>query len=142
MRVHWRHERLSVAMALADALHHSAQPRAKPETPPDREAEFYALSESSVVLGGCRPPPLQEARPQGSIASHGVNTETLVLDVPMLRVIDEDPPVDHDLFLAILEPRAEQKSRERRAARMRRRKRKKTEEEEASQSCLRSRTSL
>ena len=47
--MHWRHERLSVAMALADALHHSAQPRAKPEeaeqydalrrqmTPPDRE---------------------------------------------------------------------------------------------------------
>ena len=24
--MHWRHERLSVAMALADALHHSVQP--------------------------------------------------------------------------------------------------------------------
>ena len=71
LRMHWRHERLSVAMTLADALHHSAQPRAKPGeaeqydaprrqmTPPDREAEFYALSESSVVLGGCRPPLLR-----------------------------------------------------------------------------------
>ena len=78
-----RHERLSVAMALADALHHSAQPKAKPGEaeqndaprrqvrPPDREAEFHAMSESSVVLGG-RPPPLEEARPQGSIARHGV----------------------------------------------------------------------
>ena len=54
-----------------------------------------------------------------------MNTETLVLDVPMLRVIDEDPPFDHDLFLALLEPWSEQKSRERREARMRRRKRKK-----------------
>ena len=34
--MHWRHERLSVAMALADALHHSVQPRAKPG-----EAEQY-----------------------------------------------------------------------------------------------------
>ena len=54
-----------------------------------------------------------------------MNTETPVLDVPMLRVIDEDPTFDHDLFLALLEPRAEQKSRERREARMRRRTRKK-----------------
>ena len=54
-----------------------------------------------------------------------MNTETLVLDVPMLRVIDEDPPFDHDLFLALLEPWSEQKRRERREARMRPRKRKK-----------------
>ena len=59
--MHWRHERLSVAMALADAPHHSAQPRAKPGeaeqydaprrqmTPPDREAEFYCW-----VVAGCR----------------------------------------------------------------------------------------
>ena len=79
----------------------------------------------SSIHCGCRPPPLEEARPQGSIARHGVNTETLVLDVPLLRVIDEDPPFDHDPFLALLEPWAEQKSRERREARMRRRKRKK-----------------
>ena len=129
--MHWRHERLSVAMALADALHHSDQPRAKPgeaeqyDAPwrqmnlPDREAEFYVMSESSVVLGG-QPPPLEEARPQGSIARHGVNTETLVLDVPMLLMIDEDLPFD-----AFLEPWAEQKSRERREARMERRNRRK-----------------
>ena len=43
-----------------------------------------------------------------------MNTETLVLDVPMLRVIDEDPPFDQDLFLALLGPWSEQKSQERR----------------------------
>ena len=66
LRMHWRHERLSVAMALADALHHSAQPRVKPGkavqydaprrqmTPPDREAEFYAFGAESAAssLGG------------------------------------------------------------------------------------------
>ena len=133
--MHWRHERLSVAMALADALHHSAQPKAKlgeaeqydapgrQMTPPDRDAEFYAMSESSVVLGGGRPPPLEEAQPQGSIARHRVSTETLVLDVPVLRMIEEDPPLDHDLFLALSEPWAEQRAG--RGASMGRKKRKK-----------------
>ena len=51
--MHWRHERLSVAMPLADALHHSAQPKARPreneefyvprqqQTPPARGSEFF-----------------------------------------------------------------------------------------------------
>ena len=29
LRMHWRHEQLSLRMALAAATHHSAQPRAK-----------------------------------------------------------------------------------------------------------------
>ena len=107
-------------------------------TPPDRDADFHAMSESSVVLGGGWPPPLEEARSQGSIARHGVNSETLVLDVPMLRMTDEDPPFDQDLFLA---PWAVQKSREE-GGEDGAEEAQKTEEEEAPESCLRSWTSL
>ena len=103
--MHWRHERLSVAMALVDALHHSAQPRGsnrgeseqydaprRQMTSPDRDVEFDAMSESSVVLGGGR-----HGR-RGPLRGMGVSTETLVLDVPVLQMIEEDPPFDHDLF--------------------------------------------
>ena len=76
-------------------------------------------------LGGGRPPPLEEAWPQGSTARHGVSTETLVLDVPVLRMLEEDPPLDHDLILALLEPWAEQNCRKRREARRKSKKRRK-----------------
>ena len=78
--MHWRHERLSVAMAQAGALHHSAQPRGQ-------TGEARAVRRATA-------PDDSPARP---LRGMGVSTETLVLDVPVLQMIEEDP-LDHDLF--------------------------------------------
>ena len=83
LRQHWRRAQLSLQMLLATFQHHAAprgkmQPRSgteesemydatglKTPPPPDRVAEFYVMSESSVELGGGRPAPLVELVPSG-----------------------------------------------------------------------------
>ena len=130
-----RHERLSVAMAPADALHHSAQPRARPgeneqnnapqrqTTPPARDREFFIGSESdedSQGLSGQRPDALLEPGrllPGWRLQPHIVEPSSF--DVPALQTLQEDPPINPD-FLVVLQEPCVQVSLERRAARRRR----------------------
>ena len=58
LRMHWRHEQLSLRMALAAATHHSAQPRARKgegpreaRRPTGTEATFSGRADSTVVGG-------------------------------------------------------------------------------------------
>ena len=88
-----KHERLTVAISLAESLHHSAQ---RPEKARAREVEeqdqHEALQRQTVPPPGKRPEPLEEvSEPQAGIRRHtGVGFE-LVLDsvVPQLGREDE-----------------------------------------------------
>ena len=112
-----RHERMSVAMALAAATHHSAQrgewrdwyeaPRgqrtASAEATYDAlrsqttsvagDTEFFSLFEEE--LGGSRPDRLSEVRPQGRVQRHTVEqiVDTVLfapsLDVPVPQMDDQ-----------------------------------------------------
>ena len=83
LRMHWRHEQLSLRMALASATLHSAQPRAK-----EVEGETNdAPRRPKPPLPGKRPAPLEEvAEPQAKLGQHsGIGYEVvLALDVPVL----------------------------------------------------------
>ena len=90
--MHWRHEQLSLRMALAAATHHSAQPRAKEGV----EGETNdAPRRPKPPLPGKRPAPLEEvAEPQAKLGQHsGIGYElVLALDVPVLQTVEQ--PVD------------------------------------------------
>ena len=73
LRMHLRHERLSVAMALAAALHHSSDGGRGTHSGPRAQttaragpvpAELFELYSEDGRPGGLRPPPLAEVRPQ------------------------------------------------------------------------------
>ena len=102
MRMHLRHERFSVAMALAAALHHSSDgvrgtysglraqttARARPEP-----AELFELYSEDGRPGGLRPPPLSEVRPQDGVMRHA--ERDLEHALPQLQVLDVPvPPVE------------------------------------------------
>ena len=83
LRMHWRHEQLSLRMALAAATHHSAQPRAKEGV----EGETNdAPRRPKPPLPGTRPEPLEEvAEPQGlSAAPRCPDAGVPLLSVPLL----------------------------------------------------------
>ena len=81
--MHWRHEQLSIAMALVDALHHSAQPRARAEEretnsaprrheplPTVTSTQYFSMADDeSVLVVGARPPSLGE--PPGPCGQSG-----------------------------------------------------------------------
>ena len=66
-----RHERMAVAMALAESLHHSAQ---RPEKAKAREVEeqdqHEALRREKAPPPGMRPGVLQDPAPQGRVGQH------------------------------------------------------------------------
>ena len=81
--MHWRHEQLSLRMALAAATHHSAQSRAKEGV----EGETNdAPRRPKPPLPGTRPEPLEEvAEPQGlSAAPRWPDAGVPLLSVPLL----------------------------------------------------------
>ena len=90
--MHWRHEQLSLRMALAAATHHSAQPRGKKGV----EGETNdAPRRPKPPLPGKRPaPPEEVAEPQEKLGQHsGIGCElVLALDAPVLHVVEQ--PVD------------------------------------------------
>ena len=101
LRAAWRHEQQSIAMALADALHHSAQPRARAEergtySAPRRQepplptvtagTQFFTLVDESVPVTG-RP---EHFWPQGKdLRRSPVHVEEPTLDVPALQMNEE-----------------------------------------------------
>ena len=118
--MHWRHERLSVTMALADALHHSAQPRAKPGEAEQYDAPRRQMTPPDRVSGVLRV--VSELRRVGwlpAAASRGGTAAGVRASGAMVGAE---------------EPREESEDEEEEAQ--------KTEEKEASQSFLWSRTSL
>ena len=111
LRQFMRHERLSVAMALAEYSHHTSrgqrvaraggvereenfEPRLQDPPLPQGAAStvFYTFGDDEEVLAaGVRPPPLAEVRPQERLLWHcGVGYELVqALDVPVLHKVEE-----------------------------------------------------
>ena len=74
--MHWRHEQLSLRMALAAATHHSAQPRAK-EGWRDEAVDASALSSSLLwKIGGRRGAEEAEAEDLEVVYSWSVQAST------------------------------------------------------------------
>ena len=100
-----RHERMSVAMALAESLHHSAR---RPEKASARAREVEEQDQHEAFRRQKTPPPwmrpevLQDPAPQGRVGQHsGIGYElVLALDVPVLQMVEQ--PVDASA-LAFLE---------------------------------------
>ena len=89
-----RHERMSVAMALAECTHHSAQ----------RQKMARAGGEARVALHGHVP---EAPLPQGRILRHVVgHLPVLALDVPVPQMVDQLPDIEQ--FFAALSPDPEQ----------------------------------
>ena len=85
--MHWRHEHLSLRMALAAATHHSAQPRAQEELEGEK---YYAPRRPKPPLPEKRLAPLEEvAEPQAKLGQHsGIGYElVLALDAPPVDVL-------------------------------------------------------
>ena len=75
LRMHWRHEQLTLRMALAAALHHSRDVGSvtynalrNQRTSVAGETEFFSLYEEE--LGGTRPERLAGVRPQVRVLQH------------------------------------------------------------------------
>ena len=94
MRAAWRHEQLSVRMALAAAQHHSAPKCAGPEkheAPRGQTtaraaagAQLFCLDlDEALAAGGSRPDRLPEVRPQERVQRHTVD---LIVAAPLLDV--------------------------------------------------------
>ena len=87
-----RHERQTVAMALAESLHHSAE---RPEKARAREVEEQdqdaALRRQKAPPPGKRPGVLKDPEPQGRIGQHcGVGIELVqAIDVPVLQMVEQ-----------------------------------------------------
>ena len=100
-----RHERQTVAMSLAESLHHSAQ---RPEKARAREVEEQdqdeALRRQKAPPPGKRPGVPTDPEPQGRIGQHcGVGFElVLALDVPVLQMVEQ--PVEVDTFFRLSLP--------------------------------------
>ena len=128
LRMHWRHEQLTLQMALAAALHHSrdvgpvtynalrsqktARAEATNNAPRSQmssvagDTELFSLCEDE--LGGTRPDRLYEVRPQERDQRHTVEqiVDTVLfvpsLDVPVPQM--ENQLVDECRFLDVLIP--------------------------------------
>ena len=107
LRAALRHEQQSIAMALASALHHSADKttRAQHNAPRGQKnagIEYYALSDEDVVSArGSWPPCLGE--PRGPQERDQLRTvEQIAVYAPMVQILDAPVPqvVDHlmDVF--------------------------------------------
>ena len=84
-----RHERMSVAMALAESTHHSA---------PRGQKMARAGGGARVALHGHAP---EDAPPQGRVLRHVVgHLPAPSLDVPVPQMVDQLPDIEH--FFAAL----------------------------------------
>ena len=116
-----RHERMSVAMALAEKLHHSARAPERwpgpgcgeqrvelhgddPDDPPTPQPELFSLYDEEP--GGGRPEAFVEPRPQERVQRHTVEHITdLVRVAPMVQILDAPVPqtrrtaATHPVFL-------------------------------------------
>ena len=118
LRSAWRHEQLSVAMALAAAAHHSAQPNAalrgqKPGTRAKEgevREEHQALRRQTRLPPGMRPALLVGVQPQGHVKRHFA--EHLAELAPLVQILDAPVPqvVDNvmDAFRCLDQPMTEQ----------------------------------
>ena len=114
LRSAWRHEQLSVAMAVAAALHHSAQRGAGPATysaprgqKTATEGEVrepnYAPRSQKPPLPGEHPGVLKEPEVQGAMVQHrGIFVVEQILDVPVLQMVEQS--VDVDTFFRLSLP--------------------------------------
>ena len=94
LRAMLRHERQTVAMALAEKLHHSSR----------GQMLARAGGRARDELHGCAP---EDAPPQGRILRHVVGHLSVPsLDVPVPQMVDQLP--DIELFFAALSPDPEQ----------------------------------
>ena len=87
-----RHERMAVAMALAESLHHSAQPLEKARAREVEEQDQHeALRRQEAPPPGKRPGVLQDPELQGRVERHcGVGYElVLAPDVPVLQMVEQ-----------------------------------------------------
>ena len=97
-----RHEQMTVALAVAEAVHHSSrgQRTATAEATHDAPRSQFAVDVAGGTelfqlyedeLNGVRPPPLAEVRPQGRLEQHtgGGDCER---HVPMVPVLDAPVP--------------------------------------------------
>ena len=106
LRSAWRHEQLSVAMAVAAALHHSAQRGAGPasssaprgqKTATEGEVRVpnYAPRSQKPPLPGEHPGVLKEPEVQGAMVQHrGIFVVEQILDVPVLQMVEQSVEVD------------------------------------------------
>ena len=98
LRSAWRHEQFSVAMALAAAAHHSAQPNAalRGQKPGTRAKEGEVREEHQALRGQTRLPPgmrlalLVEVQPQGCVERHFVEDPSEL--APMVQILDAPVP--------------------------------------------------
>ena len=110
MRAAWRHEQLSVRMALAAAQHHSAPKCAGPETHEAPRGQMTARAAAGAQLfcldvdeapaaRGSRPDRLAEVRPQERVQRHTVEqiVAAPLLDVPV-------PQLEEQLLLDVFRP--------------------------------------
>ena len=123
LRMHWRHEQLSLRMALAAATHHSAQPRAKEGV----EGETNdGLRAQKPPLPGTRPESLEEvSEPQVRAATVGY---VAAAGAPLLRGGDaiDDTSVHFLLEMALLSPEEVEQLRRLRGGSWRGRKRRRS----------------
>ena len=108
LRSAWRYEQLSVAMAVAAALHHSAQRGAGPATYSAPRGQTTAtegeVREPNNAPRSQKPPlplehpgVLKEPEVQGAMVQHsGIFELVQALDVPMLQMVEQ--PVEVDSF--------------------------------------------
>ena len=109
LRSAWRHEQLSVAMAVAAALHHSAQRGAGPATYSAPRGQTTATEgevrepnnaprSQKPPLPGEHPGVLKEPEVQGAmVVQHsGIFELVQALDVPVLQMVEQ--PVEVDSF--------------------------------------------
>ena len=118
LRSAWRHEQLSVAVALAAAAHHSAQPNAalRGQKPGTRAKEGEVREEHQALRGqtrlppGMRPARLVGVQPQGHVKRHFA--EHLAELAPLVQILDAPVPqlVDNvmDAFRFLDQPMTEQ----------------------------------
>ena len=110
LRAAWRHEQLSVRMALAAAQHHSAPKCAGPEKHEAPRGQTTARAAAGAQLfcldldeapaaGGSRPDRLTEVRPQERVQRHTVEQiiAAPLLDVPV-------PQMEEQLLLDVFRP--------------------------------------
>ena len=97
-----RHERMTVAMAVAEAVRHSSRgqrtataeathdaPRSQFAVDVARRTELFQLYEDE--LNGVRPPPLAEVGPQGRLEQHTASGDCEHY-VPMVQALDAPVP--------------------------------------------------
>ena len=114
LRAAWHHEQLSVKMAVAAALHHSAQRGAGPATYSAPRGQMTATEgevrepnnaprSQKPPLPGEHPGVLKEPEVQGAMVQHsGIFELVQALDVPVLQMVEQ--PVEVDSFFRNVVP--------------------------------------